>query len=336
MLVSVGVEKIYQFYFHSFRVFGETSGINAEMRQVMYDIIIIGAGTAGLTAALYGARAGKDVLVLEEKVAGGQIINSPAVENYPGIKHTSGLQFIQSLQQQAEAAGAKIQNVQAEKIVNQSEKKVVITKNSLYETRTVILCTGAAQRKLGLPGEQELTGCGVSYCAVCDGAFYRDKKVAVVGGGNSALEDALFLSNYCKKVFLIHRRDRFRGESQYVNALMQKSNVTFILETIVTALHGNNRLESLRIKNIQTNVIEELAVNAVFIAIGQEPRNEAFANTVLLDEQGFIRADESCRTNIPGIFAAGDCRTKKVRQLVTAAADGATAALAACEPQTNG
>ncbi len=299
----------------------------------MYDIIIIGAGTAGLTAALYGARAGKDVLVLEEKAAGGQIINSPAVENYPGIKHTSGLQFIQSLRQQAEEAGAKIQNLKAEKIVNQSEKKVVITKNTLYETRTIILCTGVMQRKLGLPGEKELAGCGVSYCAVCDGAFYRGKKAAVVGGGNSALEDALFLSNYCERVFLIHRRDRFRGESQYVNALMQKSNVTFILETIVTALQGENHLESLHIKNTQTNIIEELAVNAIFIAIGHEPRNEAFANTVSLDEEGFIRADESCRTNVPGIFAAGDCRTKKVRQLVTAAADGAAAALAACEPQ---
>lgn len=305
------------------------------MRQAMYDIIIIGAGTAGLTAALYGARAGKDVLVLEEKAAGGQIINSPAVENYPGIKHTSGLQFIQALQQQAEAAGAKIQNLRAEKIVNQSEKKVVMTKDALYETRTIILCTGVMQRKLGLPREKELTGCGVSYCAVCDGAFYRDKRVAVVGGGNSALEDALFLSNYCKRVFLIHRRDHFRGESQFVNALMHKSNVTFILESIVTALQGKERLESLRIKNIQTNVIEELAVNAIFIAIGQEPHNEAFANTVLLDEQGFICADESCQTNIPGIFAAGDCRTKKVRQLVTAAADGAVAALAACEPQAN-
>ena len=299
----------------------------------MYDIIIIGAGTAGLTAALYGARAGKDVLVLEEKAAGGQIINSPAVENYPGIKHTSGLQFIQSLRQQAEEAGAKIQNLKAEKIVNQSEKKVVITKNTLYETRTIILCTGVMQRKLGLPGEKELAGCGVSYCAVCDGAFYRGKKAAVVGGGNSALEDALFLSNYCERVFLIHRRDRFRGESQYVNALMQKSNVTFILETIGTALQGENHLESLHIKNTQTNIIEELAVNAIFIAIGHEPRNEAFANTVSLDEEGFIRADESCRTNVPGIFAAGDCRTKKVRQLVTAAADGAAAALAACDPQ---
>lgn len=297
----------------------------------MYDIIIIGAGTAGLTAALYGARAGKSVLVLEEKAAGGQIINSPAVENYPAIKHISGLQFIGELREQAEEAGAELQTMQAEKIVDQGNRKVVMTKQALYEANAIILCTGAVPRKLGLPGEQKLTGCGVSYCAVCDGAFYRGKRVAVVGGGNTALEDALFLSNYCGRVYIIHRRDRFRGESRLVNALMQKENVEFILDSTVISLQGETRLESLRIKNVQTNIIEELTVNGVFIAIGQEPRNESFANTVRLDEQGFICADESCRTSAPGIFAAGDCRTKKVRQLVTAAADGAVAALAACE-----
>ena len=191
----------------------------------MFDIIIIGAGTAGLTAALYGARAGKKVLVLEEKNTGGQIINSPTIENYPGIRHISGFEFIQSLQEQAEAAGATIQNSRAQKIVDQGEGKVVMTKEKLYQSRAVIICTGVVQKKLGLPKEKELTGCGVSYCAVCDGAFYRDKRVAVVGGGNTALEDALFLSNYCKRVYLIHRRDQFRGESWMVNQLLQKENV---------------------------------------------------------------------------------------------------------------
>ena len=297
----------------------------------MFDIIIIGAGTAGLTAALYGARAGKKVLVLEEKNTGGQIINSPTIENYPGIRHISGYEFIQSLQEQAEAAGATIQNSRAQKIVDQGEGKVVMTKEKLYQSRAVIICTGVVQKKLGLPKEKELTGCGVSYCAVCDGAFYRDKRVAVVGGGNTALEDALFLSNYCKRVYLIHRRDQFRGESWMVNQLLQKENVEFILESTIVCLQGNTSLESLQIKNVKTNIIDELTVNGLFIAIGQQPSNESFAGTVDLDEQGFICADETCRTNVRGIFAAGDCRTKKVRQLVTAAADGAVAALASCE-----
>ena len=297
----------------------------------MFDIIIIGAGTAGLTAALYGARAGKKVLVLEEKNTGGQIINSPTIENYPGIRHISGFEFIQSLQEQAEAAGATIQNARAQKIVDQGEGKVVMTKEKLYQSRAVIICTGVVQKKLGLPKEKELTGCGVSYCAVCDGAFYRDKRVAVVGGGNTALEDALFLSNYCKRVYLIHRRDQFRGESWMVNQLLQKENVEFILESTIVCLQGNTSLESLQIKNVKTNIIDELTVNGLFIAIGQQPSNESFAGTVDLDEQGFICADETCRTNVRGIFAAGDCRTKKVRQLVTAAADGAVAALASCE-----
>ena len=297
----------------------------------MFDIIIIGAGTAGLTAPLYGARAGKKVLVLEEKNTGGQIINSPTIENYPGIRHISGFEFIQSLQEQAEAAGATIQNSRAQKIVDQGEGKVVMTKEKLYQSRAVIICTGVVQKKLGLPKEKELTGCGVSYCAVCDGAFYRDKRVAVVGGGNTALEDALFLSNYCKRVYLIHRRDQFRGESWMVNQLLQKENVEFILESTIVCLQGNTSLESLQIKNVKTNIIDELTVNGLFIAIGQQPSNESFAGTVDLDEQGFICADETCRTNVRGIFAAGDCRTKKVRQLVTAAADGAVAALASCE-----
>ncbi len=297
----------------------------------MFDIIIIGAGTAGLTAALYGARAGKKVLVLEEKNTGGQIINSPTIENYPGIRHISGFEFIQSLQEQAEAAGATIQNSRAQKIVDQGEGKVVMTKEKLYQSRAVIICTGVVQKKLGLPKEKELTGCGVSYCAVCDGAFYRDKRVAVVGGGNTALEDALFLSNYCKRVYLIHRRDQFRGESWMVNQLLQKENVEFILESTIVCLQGNTSLESLQIKNVKTNIIDELTVNGLFIAIGQQPSNESFAGTVDLDEQGFICADETCRTNVRGIFAAGDCRTKKIRQLVTAAADGAVAALASCE-----
>ncbi len=297
----------------------------------LYDIIIIGAGTAGLSAALYGARAGKSVLVLEEKVNGGQIVNSPEVENYPGIRRISGFQFIQELQQQAEECGAVIVNGQVEKLVDQGGRKVVMTCDGLYEGRSAILCTGVVQRKLGLEREKELTGSGVSYCAVCDGAFYRDKRVAVVGGGNTALEDALYLSQYCKMVYVIHRRDRFRGETRLVNLLLKKKNVEFILESTVVSLKGEASLESIRIKNVRTNIIDECVVNGVFVAIGQEPKNERFGGVVSLDEKGYIRADESCRTDAEGIFAAGDCRRKTVRQLVTAASDGAVAALGACE-----
>ncbi len=297
----------------------------------LYDMIIIGAGTAGLTAALYGARAGKTVLVLEEKVNGGQIVNSPEVENYPGIKRISGFQFIQELQQQVEQSGAVILNRQAEKLVDQGGRKVVMTCDGLYEGRSAILCTGVVQRKLGLEREKELTGSGVSYCAVCDGAFFRGRRVAVVGGGNTALEDALYLSQYCKMVYVIHRRDRFRGESRLVNLLIKKENVEFILESAVVSLKGDASLESIRIKNVRTNIIDECVVNGLFVAIGQEPKNERFSGVVSLDERGYIRADESCRTDAAGIFAAGDCRTKMVRQLVTAAADGAVAALGACE-----
>lgn len=300
-------------------------------RTDVYDIIVIGAGTAGLSAALYGARAGKQVLVLEKKVSGGQIVNSAEVENYPGIKQISGYQFIRELQEQAEKAGAQIVNEMAEQLEKCEESWRIRTGGGEYRARSVILATGVVHRKLGLPGEEALTGSGVSYCAVCDGAFFRDKQVAVVGGGNTALEDARFLSSYCKKVYLIHRRDRFRGESRLVDELLIKSNVEFILESVVTSLQGESCLESILIKNVNTNIIDEQQVSALFVAIGQNPQNEAFAGAVRLDEQGYVEADESCRTTAEGIFAAGDCRTKTVRQLVTAAADGAVAALGACE-----
>lgn len=296
-----------------------------------YEIVIIGAGTAGLSAALYGARAGKRVLVLEQKNNGGQIVNSPEVENYPGIRQISGFQFVKDLQEQAEEAGAQIRNVPAERIVTKEAGWEVVTSEGAVQAGSIILATGVRHRKLGLPGETELTGNGVSYCAVCDGAFFRDKQVAVVGGGNTALEDARYLSAYCKKVYLIHRRDRFRGESRLVDELLQKSNVEFILESVITSLQGDDRLESVLIKNVNTNIIDELTVSGLFVAVGQSPQNENFADIVQLDEKGYIRAGELCQTNVEGIFAAGDCRTKNVRQLVTAAADGAVSALGACE-----
>lgn len=297
----------------------------------MYDMIIAGAGTAGLSAAIYGARAGKSVLVLESKNIGGQIVNSPEVDNYPGIKSISGFEFIRGLQEQAAEAGAEIKNLSAESVADQGVIKEVRTREGIFESRVLILATGVVYRKLGLEGEERLTGQGVSYCAVCDGAFYRGKDVAVVGGGNTALEDAVYLSGYCRKVYLIHRRDQFRGQSGLVDTLLRKENVEFILESVVCSLRGDEKLERVIVKNTVTNIISELRVSGIFVAIGQIPQNKRFADVVAVDSDGYILADESCRTSTPGILAAGDCRVKKVRQLVTAAADGAVAALEACE-----
>lgn len=293
----------------------------------MYDMIIIGGGTAGLSAAIYGIRAGKKVLVLEGKAYGGQIVNTPEVENYPGIKKMSGFEFATSLYEQAKELGAQIR---MEKALSVEGKFTVTTSKAVYEGKTVILATGAKNRRLGLPGEKELTGAGISYCATCDGMFYRDKAVAVNGGGSTALEDAVFLSNYCKEVYLIHRRDAFRGEQKLAEALQEKENVTFILNTVITELVGEGQLTGVRIKN-QNGEEQLLMVEGLFVAIGQEPETAIAGELVELDEKGYIRAGEDCKTGVEGIFAAGDCRTKAVRQLATAAADGAVAALMAAE-----
>ncbi len=294
----------------------------------MYDMIIIGAGTAGLTAAVYGVRAGRRVLVLEEKVYGGQILSAVEVENYPGIRRISGYEFAENLYRQATELGVELKYEKALKIQEKKGEKLVVTGRAGYPCRTVILATGARNRKLGLDREEELTGRGISYCATCDGAFYRGKDTAVVGGGNTALEDALFLSGYCRKVYLIHRRDRLRGEERLEESLRQKENVEWVLESRVVRLNGTERLESIAIDH--KGVEEELQVPALFVAVGQEPDNRAFLSAEELDAGGYVDAGEDCRTKRPGIFAAGDCRAKGVRQLATAAADGAAAALAAC------
>lgn len=307
----------------------------------MYDIIIVGGGTAGLSAAIYGVRAGRKVLILEAKSYGGQIINSPEVENYPGIRKISGMEFAKGLYEQATGLGAEFRQGQVVRVEEQENCRVVVAseigksgsdkEEQRYETKTVILATGARNRPLGLVREQELTGAGVSYCATCDGMFFRGRQVAVAGGGSTALEDAVFLSNYCEKVYLIHRRDQFRGEERLVENLRQKKNVEFVLNTVVTGLLGETVLEGVRIQDVVTKEEKELAVSGLFVAVGQMPDNKQFAGLVALDEKGYIQAAEDCRTDTPGIFAAGDCRTKDVRQLATAAADGAVAALAACE-----
>ena len=290
-----------------------------------YDVIIIGGGPAGLTAAVYARRSGKSVLLLEAKSCGGQIINTPDIENYPVEMHISGYDFATRLTEQARALGAEIVLEKATDLrLNGSEKTVTTAKNA-YEGRSVIITTGSAARKLGLENEDALVGRGVSYCATCDGNFFRKKKVAVVGGGNTALEDALYLADLADTVYLIHRRDAFRGEDATLARLKARENVRIIYNSTVTALRADKRLRSIEVTN-KDGSVAELEINGLFVAVGRIPENRNFAAAVDLDEAGYAVAGENCRTRTPGVFVAGDNRTKDVRQLVTAAADGAVAA----------
>lgn len=297
----------------------------------MYDIGIIGGGTAGMTAAIYGQRAGKKTIIIEGGAFGGQITSSSNVENYPGIASVSGSEFSMNLLDQAVKLGAETAMEQVTGIREDGSGKVIETAGKEYPCRSVILATGVTHRHLGVPNEERLTGAGVSYCATCDGMFFRGRDVAVVGGGSTALQDAEFLSNYCRKVYLIHRRDEFRGEDSIVKRLSGKENVEFVLSATVKEIIGDQSVEGLTLNNKKTGEEFKLDVSGVFIAVGQIPKNEIFVDVVKLDGDGFILAAEDCVTSHPGIFAAGDCRTKEVRQLTTAAADGAVAALAACK-----
>lgn len=295
----------------------------------MFDVVIVGAGTAGLTAAIYTARAGQKTLVLEQGIYGGQIVNALHVYNYPGVKATSGADFASGLHAQAKAFGAEFSFESATGLSQRDEIKIVTTPTREIECRAVILATGAKNRPLDLPGEESLVGRGISYCATCDGALFRDKTVAVVGGGQTAAEDVLFLSSYCQKVYLIHRRQEFRAESRLVAALRKKKNVEFVLDTVLTGLVANNGpLQAVEMENTVTKETSRLELEGLFVAIGQQPQNQAFSPPVELDEYGYIKAGEDCKTNVDGVFAAGDCRAKTVRQLVTAASDGAIAAVA--------
>lgn len=296
----------------------------------MYDVIVVGGGPAGLTAGLYAARAGKDVLVLEGESTGGQINYSPLVDNYPGLPGMSGSQFAQTLTQQALDQGVHIRPEAVTFLRTQGELVELTTEKGRYTAAALVLATGVTHRKLGLEGEDELVGAGVSYCAVCDGAFYQGRPVAVVGGGDTALQEALFLSARCSHVTLIHRRDMFRGESRLVQQLRERGNVTFLLSHRVDGLLRNEEgLTGLRVADLKTAQYKELAVDGLFVAVGQEPRSQIFANLVMTDDNGYFLAGEDCATSLPGVFAAGDCRVKEVRQLATAVGDGAVAGLAA-------
>ena len=297
----------------------------------MYDIVIIGAGTAGLTAAVYGARAGKSVLVVEAENFGGQITASPRVENYPGIASISGNEFAANLLDQALGLGVQAELERVIGVTCEQGHKLVITEENAYPCLSVIVAAGVKHRTLGLAREAELTGEGVSYCAVCDGAFFKGRDVAVVGGGSTAVSDALFLSEYCRRVTLIHRREQFRAEEALVRQLRLRKNVDFLLDSRVTALQGGSSLEGVRVENLRTQEERFLAVEGLFVAVGQVPDSSAFAELLDLDADGYLIAGEDCRTSCEGIIAAGDCRTKQVRQLATAAGDGAVAGLAAVQ-----
>lgn len=297
----------------------------------MHDIIVIGSGTAGMTAALYALRAGRTVLLLEGNGIGGQIASSPKVENFPSIKEISGSEFSDNLFSQVMDLGADFGFENATSIIDNGATKTVKTDEGEHECLAVIIATGLKHRPLPVERAEEMVGRGISYCAVCDGAFFKDKDVAVVGGGNTALQDAAYLSKYCRTVYLIHRRDTFRGENSNVKALEGKENVKFILDTVVTELVGDDMIEGVKIKNVKTELSGEIAVSGIFSAVGQNPQCEIFRELIELDESGYVIAGEDCKTSREGIFVAGDCRTKKVRQLTTAASDGATAGTAASE-----
>lgn len=295
----------------------------------MYDIIIIGAGPAGLTAALYALRADKSVLVLEKGTFGGQITYSPQIENYPGFAKMSGNEFADKLIEQVLSQGADIE-METVTGIRDGEVKTVVTEEGEYEGRAVIIATGVKHRQIGLPNENELAGNGVSYCAVCDGAFFKGQTVAVLGGGNSALQEAVLLSDICKKVYVIQNLDYLTGEAKLSEKLRAKDNVEFIMGTVISALKGEASLEGLTLKKESDGSESFLPVDGLFVAIGLVPNNAAFAEVAGLNEWGYIDSDESCLTNTPGIFVAGDCRSKQIRQITTACADGSVAALAAC------
>ena len=298
----------------------------------MYDIIIIGAGPAGLTAALYARRAEKRVLVIEKETFGGQITHSPRVENYPGFESLSGSELGGKLFDHALALGAEIELDTVMGIRAAEGGIEVLCEGSTHLGASVIIATGSRHRNLGIEGEERFVGEGISYCAVCDGAFYKDKTVAVIGGGNSALQEAVLLSESCAHVTVVQNLGFLTGEESLQNILRSRNNVDFVLNATVDALLGEDTFAGITIRDAVSGETRDLAVDGIFVCIGQVPENDAFAGVVTLNDRGYVVADEAClpTSTIPGVFVAGDCRTKAIRQVTTATADGAVAALAAC------
>lgn len=292
----------------------------------MLDVLIIGAGPAGLSAAIYARRAGFETLVLEKApMSGGQIVSTYEVDNYPGLPGIGGFDMGMKFREHAEAMGAQFAEGEVSELRLDGEEKEVVTEGNVYRARAVIIAAGATHAKLGVPGEEEFVGKGVSYCATCDGAFFRNRVTAVVGGGDVAAEDAVFLARFCKKVYVIHRRDSLRAAEILQKKLFFLPNVELVWDSVVEEISGTEQVESIRTVNKKTALEKELAVDGVFIAVGILPQSGAFTRLIQTDEKGYFVAGEDCRTNIEGVFAAGDVRTKKLRQVVTAVADGANA-----------
>lgn len=295
------------------------------MNQTM-DLFIIGSGPAGMAAAIYAKRAGMSVVLMEKTgISGGQVLTTYEVDNYPGLPMVSGFDLSEKFREHAERLGVTIMEGEVEKIIDQGTSRLVVTKDRNYVAKAVIIATGANHAGLGVPGEEALAGMGVSYCATCDGAFFRGRTVAVVGGGDVAVEDAIFLARTCAKVYLIHRRDNLRAARILQEAVFKMPNVEILWDTEVKEIRGQEMVEDLLLYNKKKQESSTLAVNGVFIAVGTIPNTTFVKGLVALDEKGYIVADESCRTSVEGIFAAGDVRTKQLRQIITAAADGANA-----------
>jgi len=296
----------------------------------MYDLIIIGSGPAGLAAAVYGKRAGLDLLVVEKApMSGGQVLNTYEVDNYLGMPGMNGFDLGMQFRAHADRLGVEFREGRVTSIENREDRKLVTVEEEILETKTVILAAGAEHARLNVPGEEELTGMGVSYCATCDGAFFRGKTVAVAGGGDVALEDAIYLARTCEKVYLIHRRDELRGAQVLQQELKALPNVEFLYSYVVTEIQGEDAVENLRIRNLKTGEESDLAVNGIFVAVGIHPDTGLVRDMVHCDESGYVLAGEDCVTNVPGLYAAGDIRRKPIRQIVTAVADGANAAVSA-------
>lgn len=296
----------------------------------MYDVTIVGSGPAGMAAAIYAKRAMLDTLVVDKtSVSGGQILNTYEVDNYPGLPEVTGMDLGKKFKDHAVKLGAEFTRNTITSIEDKGEYKILHGKKGDIETKTVILAMGASNRRLGVPGEDELVGMGVSYCATCDGAFYKDKVVVVVGGGDVALEDAIYLARGCSKVYLVHRRDEFRGAKVLADEVRNTANIELVLDSVVDRIVGTNGVEAVEVSNVKTGEKRTLEVQGVFIAVGTLPQTDKIEGLPDMDERGYIIAGEDGVTSIPGIFVAGDCRTKQLRQVVTAASDGANCVVSA-------
>ena len=293
---------------------------------MIYDVIVIGAGPAGLAAAIYGKRAGRSILVLDtSSISGGQILSTYEIDNYPGMPGISGEDLASAMKAHCEKLGVEFARGRVTSIVDKGHTKELITKKATFETRAVVVATGASNKKLGCPGEEELSGMGVSYCATCDGAFFKDKVVAVVGGGDVALEDAIYLARFCSKVYLIHRRDEFRGAVVLQEQVKASDKIQIVFDSTVEEITGQDKVEAINVKNKNTGTVERINLDGVFIAVGNVPNTGTIEGLPAQDEAGYIIAGENCETSVSGIYAAGDVRTKQLRQVITATADGANA-----------